>query len=244
MKKLFFFSLLISSLIYSQAPTKNILNLKHESKNLTITDNNFSNKLQKDFHKKNLGLAIIYSLLLPGMGELYAGNYSSGKYFTIADALLWGSYIGFDVYGNIRKNDYKSFAASNGGINNSGKDAAYYTTVGNYISIQQYNDEKALERNFSDMYNVDKYYWDWKTNAQRSTYRNMWTSSESAYNNLRFVAGALILNRIVSIINVVRLVNDYNNRQQGDELGWNVSVGVDNSPTHPTNLSFNFQTKF
>jgi hypothetical protein len=39
-------------------------------------------------------------------------------------------------------------------------------------------------------------------------------------------------------------VNDYNNRQQGDELGWNVSVGVDNSPTHPTNLSFNFQTKF
>ncbi len=71
----------------------------------------------------------------------------------------------------------------------------------------------------------------------------MWVSSESAYNNLRFVAGALILNRIISIINVVRLVNAYNNRQSS-EMGWNVSVGVNNYPTLPTSLSFNFQTNF
>ena len=243
MKKLFLFTLLISSLIYSQTPTKNIVILKNESKNLIGSDNNYSSHFQEEFHKKNLGLAILYSFMLPGMGELYAGDYSTGKYLTITDALLWGTYIGFYTYGNMRKSDYKAFAASNGGVNNSGKSDAYYTTIGNYINIQQYNDEKALERNFSDMYNVDQNYWDWKTNDQRSKYRDMWTSSESAYNNLRFVAGALILNRVVSIINVVRLVNAHNKRET-DELGWNVSVGVKNSPTLPTGLSFNFQTHF
>ena len=243
MKKLFFFIFIISSLIYSQIPSKNILNLKHDSKKLTSAGKVYPKYFQRGFQKKKLGLAILYSLLLPGMGELYAENYSSGKYFTIADALLWGSYIGFYAYGNMRKSDYKSFAASNGGVNNNGKNEAYYTTIGNYLSIQQYNDQKALERNFSEMYDVNQYYWNWKTNAQRSIYRNIWTSSESAYNNLRFIAGALILNRIASIINVVRLVNAYNKRQT-DEMGWNVSVGVNNMPNLPTSLSFNFQTNF
>ena len=243
MKKLFFFAILISSLTYSQTTTKNILALKHESKNLLNSKTEYSANFQEEFHKKNLGLAIIYSLILPGMGELYAGSFSSGKYFTIADALLWGTYIGFDVYGNMKKNDYKSFAASNAGVNNSGKDDAYYTIIGNYISIQDYNNQQALERNYKNIYDVNQYYWNWKTNAQRSTYRDMWTSSESAYNNLRFVAGALILNRVVSIINVVRLVNAYNKRGS-NELGWNLSVGVKNSPTLPTSLSFNFQSNF
>lgn len=243
MNKLLLAFFLTSNLIYSQPPTKNILDLKLQSKNLISSDHNYSTNFQEGFQKKKVGLAIIYSLLLPGMGELYAGDYSFGKYLTITDALLWGSYIGFYAYGNMRKSDYKSFAASNGGVNNSGKDDTYYTTIGNYINIQEYNNQQALERNFDKIYDVNQYYWDWKTNAQRSTYRNMWTSSESAYNNLRFVAGALILNRIVSIINAVRLVSVYNKKGSND-LGWNVSVGVKNYPTLPTSLSFNFQTKF
>ncbi len=39
--------------------------------------------------KKSVGLAAIYSLLLPGMGELYAEGFSSGKYFLIAEGVLW-----------------------------------------------------------------------------------------------------------------------------------------------------------
>jgi hypothetical protein len=244
MKKIFLFSILISSFIYSQSPKQNILKLKSDSRYLTTSvNNNYSPDFQQEFQKKKVGLAILYSLLLPGMGELYAGDYSSGKYFTIADALLWGTYLGFYSYGNMRKSDYKSYAATYGGVNNNGKDDAYYTTIGNYQSIQQYNNEKALERNFNEMYNVDQYYWNWQNDNQRSAYKDMWTSSESAYNNLKFVAGALILNRVVSMINAVRLVSAYNKRQN-DELSWQVSFGVNNSPTLPTSLSFNFQTKF
>jgi hypothetical protein len=244
MKKFFLFSILISSLIYAQSPKQNVLKLKSDSQYLTTSVNdNYSLNFQLGSQKKKVGLAILYSLLLPGMGELYAGDYSSGKYFTITDALLWGTYIGFYSYGNMRKSDYKSYAATYGGVNNNGKDDAYYTIIGNYQSIQQYNNEKALERNFNEMYNVDQYYWNWQNDNQRSAYKDMWTSSESAYNDLKFVAGALILNRVISMINAVRLVSAYN-RGQNDELSWQVSVGVNNSPTLPKRFSFNFRTKF
>jgi hypothetical protein len=244
MKNFILFSILFTGFIYPQSPKQNILKLKSELQHhITSANNNYSPNIQPELQKKKVGLAILYSMLLPGMGELYAGDYSSGKYFTIADALLWGSYIGFYSYGNMRKSDYKSYAATYAGVNNNGKDDSYYTIIGNYLNIQQYNDEKALERNFNEMYNVDQYYWNWQNAGQRSAYKDMWTSSESAYNDLKFVAGALILNRVISMINAVRLVSAYNNRQN-DELSWQVSFGVNNSPTLPNRFSFNFQTKF
>src|SRR5690606_26988785 len=66
--------------------------------------------------KKNTGLAILYSLLLPGMGELYAESYSSGMYFTIAEGVLWGTYIGMNAYGGWQEDKYKSFAVTKGGV--------------------------------------------------------------------------------------------------------------------------------
>lgn len=245
MKKTLFFIFLATSLIYSQElSSQKILKLENDSK--TRVKNNSGSEIlnyQQNFKKKNVGLAIVFSLMLPGMGELYADNYSSGKYFTIADAALWGTYLGMRTYGNNKKDDYKAFAASTGGVNNNGKDDTYYATIGDYLNIEDFNNEKALQRRFDEMYNTQQYYWDWKTTANRRTYRGMWTSSESAFNNLRFVAGALILNRVISAINAVRLVVAYNKRQS-EELGWNVSVGVHREPTLPTSLTFNFQTKF
>ena len=34
--------------------------------------------------KKSVGVAILYSLLLPGLGDVYADNLETGKYFLIA----------------------------------------------------------------------------------------------------------------------------------------------------------------
>jgi hypothetical protein len=192
--------------------------------------------------KKNTGLAIIYSLLLPGMGELYAESYSSGKYFTIAEGALWGVYIGMNTYANWQRDKYKSFAASNGGVNTAGKNADYFANISLYENIDAYNNAQALQGNFAAMYNAPQYYWSWSGNDRKS-FRSLWSSSEEAFNNLRFVVGALIINRIASAINAVRLVSAYNKRQS-TELGWNFSVGVLNRVNMPPGVSFNFQTSF
>jgi len=104
--------------------------------NITIDNNK---EIQYKQQKKKTGLAILYSALLPGMGELYAGGYSSGKYFTIADGILWGGLIGVNAYAKSRENNYKSFAQAYGSVNVNGKDDKYFADIGSYIDIYQYN---------------------------------------------------------------------------------------------------------
>jgi len=88
----------------------------------------------------------------------------------------------------------------------------------------------------------NKYFWKW-TSEDRKAYRSMWVSSEQSFNNLRFVVGALIINRIASVINAVRLVSAYN-RKQAEDLSWKISAGVENSINLPNHLIINFQKSF
>lgn len=193
--------------------------------------------------KKNAALAILYSMLLPGMGELYADAYDSGKYFTIADGVLWGAFTGLNIYGNWQEKNYKSFAESKGGVLLGGKDSDYFGNIGVYLSIDDYNTAMELNRDFNKTYNTTTYSWKWSNDDQRKEYRNMWSSSENAFNNIRFVVGALILNRLISAVNAVRLVNAYN-KNLLPQLSWNIFVGVDNHPALPTSITFNFIKSF
>jgi len=239
--------ILSSAIVFSQIETtKSIQELKYSLKN---SEENFqdpdlvlNSNLSND--KKSVGLGIVYSLLLPGMGELYADSYGSGKYFTIADGILWGTLIGMSAYSSWQEDNYKTYAASNGDVINDGiKDEDFYANIGDYTSVYSYNDQKALERNFAEMYDEEAYFWKWNTTDERRTYRDMWNSSETASNNIRFVVGGLILNRIVSAINAARLVSSYNSRLE-EEVSWNFSFGFMNQPNLPTSLSLNVQKSF
>ncbi len=220
-----------------------IKNLEHQVNSLPFSDNESRMNFNIEESKKSVGLGVIYSLLLPGMGELYADAYDIGKYFTIADGLLWGTFIGMNVYANWQENNYKSYAETRAGISTENKDESYFSTIGLYNNIESYNNEKALERNFDEMYSTEQYFWKWNTNEERETYRDMWTSSEQTKNDVRFIVGGLILNRVASAINAARLVTSYNNRLE-EEFSWNFSVGFVNRPTLPTSLSFNFTASF
>ena len=238
MNKIFVILFLLTLTAFPQT-AKNMLSLKEEIKQNIISGSSNSLPVEEEFNKKSVILAITYSILLPGMGELYAGNYSSGKYFTIAEGVFWGTYIGINTYSNWQKDRYHSFAASNGGVNVAGKSDDYFGNIGIYTDINEYNDDKARNGEFSKMYNTELDYWKW-SGTDRKTYRAMWTSGEQSYNNLRFVVGALILNRVVSAINAGRIAAAYN-KNASQELGWNISAGVSNIATLPTGMVLNFQ---
>lgn len=201
-----------------------------------------SELLQPAASKKNAGLAILYSVILPGMGELYAEGYESGKYFTIAEAALWVTYGGMKYYSNRQKDNYFSYAESYGGVTNmAGKSGDYYADIGNYLNINDFNDDMAKQGQFSKMYNTSTHYWNWNNNTDRKSYRELWTSSESWNNNLRFVVGGMILNRIASAINAVRLVSRYN---KNIETTWNFWFDYNLSQAAPANISLNFVKVF
>lgn len=174
-------------------------------------------KLTADPVKKSPFLGAVYSFLLPGMGELYSGDYGTGKYFTIAEAFIWGGFAGFSMYGDWQKENYIAYAASTGGVTTDGKDEEFFARIGEYPSVFEYNRISRLNRDFDETYDEQVYFWDWKTDAARKEYRNTWVSSEQAYNNVRFAVGAMIINRIVSIINAVRHVNSFNRSIQNSD---------------------------
>jgi hypothetical protein len=262
MKKIISLVVLVSSILVAQSEqTKSLIELKLSAASIPNSSLEIQNMKSgingstsgprlpaTDNQKKSPALAILYSVLLPGMGELYAGRYDSGKYFTIAEGVLWGTFTGFELYGNWQVNNYKSFAQSNGGVNLSGKGSDYFATIGNYQSINDYNKAMDQQGAYNLLYNTSTYHWNWGSDIQRNNYKSMWTSSEQTYNNVRFVVGAMILNRLISAINAVRFVSAYNkalSQPVGENQGdWNIIVGVDNSPTLPTTLTFNFIKSF
>jgi hypothetical protein len=245
MKNILILLLISSAQIFSQIEDKSFYSFKQQAiseiSQMKDLDQQFAGDEVKQ--KKSTGLAIVYSLLLPGMGELYADAYDSGVYFTIADGVLWGTYIGMNVYANWQKDRYISYAQTNASITTENKDGDYYATIGEYLSIDQYNDQMAFERNFNEMYNTEQYFWKWNTSEERKAYREMWVSSEQTFNDVRFVVWGLLLNRVVSAINAVRLVSRYNNNLS-QEVGWNVSLGVQNNPDNSSSYNINFITSF
>lgn len=240
MKKIALIFLIPVLIVAQNNQTKSLLELKSSAAFIPIEVDDFDQDEYKS-HKKSVALAMLYSALLPGMGELYAGDYSFGQYLTITDAFLWGTYIGVNSYAGSMEDNYKSYATSIGSADVEGKDDKYFADIGNYVDIDQYNRRQELDRNFIEVYDESTYYWKWDGQLERSEYRGMWKSSETAYNNLRFITGALILNRVVSIINAVRIVAKHNNNLK-EELGWTIDFGVSNQLTLPPSYTLQFRT--
>jgi hypothetical protein len=169
-------------------------------------DGIFSTGLQEsESATKSVGLAAIYSLLLPGMGELYADDFASGKYFLIAEGALWLTYVVFDMYGNSLRDDARVFSIANAGVDPAGKDDQFYVNIGNFLNTSAYNDKKLRDREPDLLYLPNTGYdWQWNSEEARALYRDQRISSENVFNNRKFVVAAVIVNHVLSAINAGR----------------------------------------
>ncbi len=184
--------------------------------------------------KKSVGLAVLYSLAVPGMGELYAGSFRSGRFFLVAEGVLWLTYAGFDVYGTAVRDDARQFAAVHSGLNAAGKDDQFFVNVGNFLSVDEYNQKKLRDRTPDLVYNPALgYNWQWDTDANRATFRELRVSSDNILNNMRFVVAAVIVNHVASAVNAARVAIAHNNALT-DPLGdLQIGAGVLGGPDAP-----------
>jgi len=161
--------------------------------------------------KKSVGLAALYSLLVPGMGELYAEGFGSGKYFLIAEGGLWITYAAFEIHGNDLRDGARSFASARAGVTLGGQDDQFFVDVGNFLTMDEYNDKRLRDREPEKLYSAGSgQYWRWDSEDSRLTYREQRISSEDMYNNRKFVGAAIIINHVVSAINAARAAISYN----------------------------------
>lgn len=163
--------------------------------------------------KKSPGLAFLYSLAIPGMGQVYSNRFDVGKYFMISEASLWLGYAAFTIYGNWLLDDAYNFASTHAGINNNGKerDDKFYVDIGNYNNYEQFNNERLIFGDYENLYLPENGYYFWWDNIEnRRKYREDKLAGDRIKNDRLFIVGAILINHIVSAISAIVLTNKYN----------------------------------
>jgi hypothetical protein len=162
-------------------------------------------------NKKSSGLAMILSLIVPGAGHFYAGRMDVGKYFLTGEVMSWLGIVGLNLYGNAVRDDSRSFASMHSGLNVSGKSDDYFSNVGNYTNIYEYNDDKLRKGEYDKLYDINNNFWSWDNTDNKYFFDNQRKKSERIYNSRIIFASVLVVNRIVSAISSLILVNSRNN---------------------------------
>lgn len=205
----------------------------------------FPDEFQGERRRKKVGLAALYSLLLPGMGELYAENFGSGKFFLAAEGVLWLGYAGLEMYGNAVRDDARAFAASRAGVNPAGKDDQFWVDIGNFTDTQSYNEKKARDRAADRLYDPNAgYLWKWDSDASRATFKNDRIASENLYNNQKFVVVAVLINHVASAINAARAAISYNKSLEQGMGDLQIKAGVLGGVANPHGVLLTFSKPF
>ncbi|MCK4606062.1 MAG: hypothetical protein KAU35_02075 [candidate division Zixibacteria bacterium] len=182
--------------------------------------------------RKSVGKAVLYSIILPGLGEYYVGNRKKARYFFAAEALWWLGYLSYRTDGGWKKDDYIAFAHEQAGANLEGKSDEFVDFVGYYYNIDQYNTlGRVLDRDRPYLVDNASNHWCWQSSEDKAAFREMKNGSREAYRQAKFMIGLMVLNRIVSAIDAAhdarssrRLFSDSQADERPSRLGCRVEV--------------------
>ncbi len=164
--------------------------------------------------------AMLYSLLLPGLGEYQAGSTLRAKAFFALEAGIWTSFAVLRTQGHLREERYKNFAVQFAGITGTNHSDEYYKTIGQYDSSYDYETEFKAEGRVEiwpdvGYYALEAYYlenrisdfeeWAWSSFDRRVDYRAMRSSSRLSYRRSLYMVAAAAANRIASAVSVYQI---------------------------------------
>lgn len=150
----------------------------------------------------------IKSAILPGWGEYDLNKSSRGNFFLTTEiigvALTTFSYV---KSSNIATT-YQAIAAENANVIVNGKNHQFWVDIGNYDSQIDYNEEHLRWRKFDNLYpNEANWNWNWDTEEKRKKFENLRIESDRMKLAGKFFIGGIILNHIISAIDVYYLKN-------------------------------------
>lgn len=159
------------------------------------------------------GGAILASMVLPGTGQMMLGSAKRGEGLLWLDGGLWALWSGFSWYSSAREHDARLFAGREAGADLTRKESRYYRALERYDNADEYNE--GVRADARDMYPDDPqrqhdYYqsqgyfgaqaWNWSSDSARFDYWETRKSGRTAALRAQFATGALLLNRLVSVV--------------------------------------------
>jgi hypothetical protein len=173
--------------------------------------------------------AVLLSALVPGLGQLQAGEKTWGSVFLLGEVASWTSLIVFQTQGSSRKEDYIEFAERFAGVEDAhGQSDAYYSALAQYDRSGEpggpdsYN-ENEVRAEARQLYPNDpdaqaQYIaaneitgaqaWDWDTEDRRFDYADRRIGSETAYHRVNYAIAGLVVGRVLSVLHAVWMTAD------------------------------------
>lgn len=178
----------------------------------------FASILSEASAARNPRRALLYSLLLPGAGELYLEHKGRATGFFVSEGAIWANYIAWQISGDLRQNDYIEQARINAGVGVDSESDDYWRLVGIYDRSSGSGPgayEEELRRNARNEFPTDPAAqdayvaerlptgdraWDWSTETLQQSYVKTRQYAKRAFNKRNWSIGFAILNRIASAI--------------------------------------------
>jgi hypothetical protein len=167
--------------------------------------------------------AVASSLILPGLGQRNAGHPGRARIFYAAEVAIWATFAFYRVQADLRRDRAEEFAVVNAGANPDGS-SDYFEDIGYWISIDEWHEivRRDARLRFPDdsaaqaaWFEENKRYdlgsaWQWPDDDARLRFRVLRSRSERSYRNARMAVGAAVLNRLLAMVDTLRLARRHN----------------------------------
>ncbi|MBN2564386.1 MAG: hypothetical protein JXB46_01605 [Candidatus Eisenbacteria bacterium] len=174
--------------------------------------------------RKNPMFALLLSCVVPGWGEIYAGETTRGRWFMASEAAVWVGYGSFKLQAKMREDDYIEYAQIYAGV--EGADSDYLSDIADYVrsegdaSYNQairaearslYPDDLEAQRDYAaehGYYGDDS--WDWGSRDRFYKYRDLRGAASQSDRYAFYMTGLAFLNRAISAIDSAWMARRYN----------------------------------
>ncbi len=185
------------------------------------------------------GKAALLSLLLPGTGEYYAGSHGYLSVFLTSEALAWGALLANQYYFRHLVSEYKIFARSHAGISSGGKPDRFWTDIGKYDNIYDYNTQRERERLFGELYDLTpENMWQWDSHGNRLEYDAKRLHANDIDNQRVYFQLAIVLNHLISGINALRLARRHNRHIKESRTSFHIDAYRENDWSRYVGIRF------
>jgi hypothetical protein len=124
------------------------------------------------------------------------------------------------------------------GVSFGGKDADFEVNVGNFLTIDDYNQAKLLNREYDKLYTDPAFSWAWASDEARNQFREERIRSDRILQAAKFAVAGLVVNRIISAFAAGRGAAAANRAARRAEWGIGMNAGTDPAGAPALALTF------
>ncbi len=162
--------------------------------------------------------ALLYSVLLPGLGQYHNGDRTKSKVFFGLEAAIWASFIVFKSQEALRTNDFEEYAGAFAEVDPGDYDEEFYRILTIYDDVGDYNTSVAIDARAifgseasesksayiaENSFGSDKNF-RWSSNGHRLEYRLIRNDARDSGQRADFSIVAAVINRAISAVEATR----------------------------------------